>query len=139
MTKNWLGKENFPQWKMFSDEIFPHKVYLIFVKVLYIFGPPAKSLPPTSFSVVTPTNVKIRPKIFWLLVSTFLPLLCKISRSYLKPVRNYWTWTNSTPQKNWFCRWNPFKIEVMITSVIKMLVTKFWSHDCICNIIWVTW
>ena len=46
-----------------------------------------KSLP-TSFSLVTATNVGIK---LWLLILTFLPHWFKISRPYLELVPNYWT------------------------------------------------
>ena len=128
MTKCWLGDKNFPQRKLFPDEIFPDKVYLTFMKVLNKFASPSKR-PPTSFSAVPPTNRGIRPQIFWIIVSIFLPNLCKISRPYLVPVPNYWTRTKRTHQKNWFFWWNPYKIEVMITSVIKMLeLANFGEH-----------
>ena len=45
---------------------------------------------------------------------------CEISRPYLVPVPNYWTSTNTTPKK-WFFWSNPYKVEVMITSLIEML------------------
>ena len=44
-----------------------------------------------------------------------------ISRPYLVPVANHWTWTKCTPQKIWFFWSNPYKIEVMITSLIERL------------------
>ena len=34
MKKYWLGNKNFPQRKLFPDEIFPDKVHLTFMKVL---------------------------------------------------------------------------------------------------------
>ena len=57
---------------------------------------------------------------FWLLVLTLLPDRCKISRSYLVPVPNYLTWTKTTPQKKYFFWSNPYKIKVMITSLMEM-------------------
>ena len=82
---------------------------------------------------------KLAPKAFWLLVFILLPHWCKISRLYLVPVPNYWAWSKTTHQKKWFSWSNPYKIEVMITSLLEMLVTKPWSHDHIYNIIWITW
>ena len=38
---------------------------------------------------------------------------------YLVPVLNYWTWTKTIPQKSSFFWSNPYKIEVMITSLKK--------------------
>ena len=34
MKKYWLGNKNFPQRKLFPDEISPDKVHLTFMKVL---------------------------------------------------------------------------------------------------------
>ena len=78
---------------------------------------------------------KLAPKTYWILVSTFLLHMYKISRAYIVPVPNYWA-----PQKKhgFFCS-NPYKIEVVITSLIEMLVTKLLSDKHIYNIIWVTW
>ena len=76
---------------------------------------------------------------FWLLFLTLLPRWCKISSSYLVSVPNYWPWIKTTLPKKWFFWSNPYKIEVMITSVTEMLVTKLWSHDHIYIIIWITW
>ena len=44
-----------------------------------------------------------------------------MSRSYLVQVLNHWTWTKTTPEKKWFSWSNPFKTEVMITSLIDIL------------------
>ena len=125
--KYWLGDKNFPQQKLFPDEIFSHKVYLKFWQ-FWINSVPWQNGAPTSFSAVTPTNVWLDPKIFWLIVSTFLRHLHKISKRYLEPVPNYWTWTKSTSQNIWFFLWNPYKIQVMITSVIKMLQLPNFGH-----------
>ena len=63
-------------------------------------GGEAKSLPPpTSCSPVTSIKVKVSPQNFWLLVLILLTHWCKISRSYLVPLPNYWTWTKTTLQK----------------------------------------
>ena len=44
------------------------------------------------------------------------------------------------PSQNLFFWSNPYKTEVMITSLIELLeLTKLWSHDHINNIFWVTW
>ena len=54
--------------------------------------------------------------------NTFTTLVCEISRSYLVPVPNYWTWNKITPpQKKWSFWSNPYKIEVKITCLIEML------------------
>ena len=65
---------------------------------------------------------------FWLLVLILLPHWCKISRPYLLPVPNYWTWTKTTPQKKCSFWSNPYKIEVMITSLIEMLEWPNFDH-----------
>ena len=62
-----------------------------------------KVLPlPTSFSPVTSTNVGTSSQNF--LTFTFNPFatLLSISRLYLEPVPNYWTWTKISSQKIWF-------------------------------------
>ena len=80
----------------------------------------------TSFPPVTSTNVGFSLQNVWLLVSNLLPHWSKTSRSY--PVPNYWTWTKSTPKKNWFFWSNPYKIDIMITSVIEMLELSNLGH-----------
>ena len=79
--------------------------------------------PPTSFSPVTSTNVRISHQDFLSFSFTLLTDWCKISSLYLLPVADYWTWTKTTLQK---------KPE-------NARVTKLWSHDHIHNIIWVMW
>ena len=86
-----------------------------------------RKAPPTSFSPVTSTY-ELVPKTFWLLVLTFLPHWYKTSRSYLVPVPNYWTSTDRTPQKHCLFWSNPYKIGVMITSVIEMLELPNFGH-----------
>ena len=70
---------------------------------------------PTSLSPVTSINIGISHQNFLTFSLTHLPHWCKISSSYLMSVPNYWTWTKTTSQKN------PYKLEVMITSLIEML------------------
>ena len=89
----------------------------------------AKSPPhPTSFSSVTPTNVGISSKTFWLLDLALLEHWRKISNLYLVPVPNYWTSTKTTSQKKRFFWSNPFKIEVVISSIIEMLELPNFGH-----------
>ena len=58
-------------------------------------------------------SLGISPKlILWLLVLTLLPHWYKMSMPYLVPVANYWTWTKTTPQKNWFFWSNPIKLRL---------------------------
>ena len=66
-------------------------------------------------------KIEISPKTFKLLVFTLLQQCFKISRHYLVPVSNYWTWTKITLQKHWFFWSNPDKIKVQITSFIETL------------------
>ena len=71
---------------------------------------------------------ELAPKSLWLLVSTPFPHLFKILRPYLVPVLNYWTWTLSISQKNRILWSNPYKLKVMITSVILMLRIPNFGH-----------
>ena len=87
-----------------------------------------KKAPPTSFSPVTSSNVGISHQSSLTLFLTLLPHRCKISKPYLVPVSNYWTWTKTTPQKKWFFWSNPCKIEVMITSLIELLELSNFDH-----------
>ena len=57
-----------------------------------------------------------------------MPHWCKISSLYLVPVPNYWTWTKTTGQKKRFFWSNPYKIEVVITSLIEMLQLPDFGH-----------
>ena len=69
---------------------------------------------PTSFSIVTSTNVGVSPKnIFNFSINPFFQtgVICL----YLVAAPNYWD-----PPKMWFFRSNPYKIEVVITSFIEM-------------------
>ena len=87
---------------------------------------------PYQFFPVTSINVGISPQIF--LTFSFnpkgkrLPNWSRISKSYLVPVPNYWTWMKTIPLKRWFFWWNPYKVEVMITSVIEMLELPDFCH-----------
>ena len=93
--------------------------------ILFRVGIGPKKLPHTSFSHVTSATVGISPRNVLALV---LPHCCKISRPYLAPVPNYWTWTKSTPQKNWFSSSNLYKTEVMITSLTESLELRNFGH-----------
>ena len=80
----------------------------------------AKRPPYQFFPQVTSTDVGVSPKNF--LTFSFNHFATRrISRSYLVPVPNYWTWIKTTPQKKWFFWSNPYKIDVMITSLIEIL------------------
>ena len=56
---------------------------------LFRMGGGGKKAPPTSFSPVTSTNVRISPQNF--LTFSLLPHWCKISSLYQVPVPNYRT------------------------------------------------
>ena len=87
-----------------------------------------KNSAPTSFSPVTSTNVGTSPKNF--LTFTFNPFAhwCIISRPYLAPGPNYWTWTKTTPRKKGHFWSNSYEIEVMITSLIEMLELPYFGQ-----------
>ena len=77
-------------------------------------------------------------KQFGLLVLTLLTDWCKISSLYLVLVQNYWTWTLDHLSKKAFFWSNPYKIEVMITSLIQMLQLLNFGHMTT-SIIYVMW
>ena len=92
------------------------------------------------FSYERPMSFSFNEQTFWLLVLTLLPDFWEISRSCPVQVPNYWTWTMGTPRKSWFSRSNPYKNWGYDNFSRKIArVTKFWSHDHIYCIIWVTW
>ena len=64
----------------------------------------------------------------WLLLLTLLLRWCKISSLFVVPIPNYWTWTKTTPQKKRFFLSNPYKTEVLITSLIEMLELPNFGH-----------
>ena len=68
------------------------------------------------------------PQNFLTFSFNLFPLWCKISISHLVPVPNYWTWTRTTPQKKWFFWSNPYKFEIVITSLIEMQVLPNFGH-----------
>ena len=84
--------------------------------------------PPRSAGFLPATSRNVAQKTFWLLVLTLFPHWCKISRPYLLPVYNYWTWTEITPQKKGFFWSNPYKIKVMIAFLIEMLELPNFGH-----------
>ena len=72
--------------------------------------------------------MELAHKTFWLLGLTLLQHWCKFSSLYLASVPNYWTWTQTNPQKNRFFWSNPYKIEVVITSLMEMLQLPNFGH-----------
>ena len=102
--------------------------FLKWLLTLFRIGGSGQKGPRYQFSPETSTNVRTSPKTFWLLVLTFLPHCCKISSPDLMAVLNYWTWTKITPEKKQFFWLNPYKVEVMITSLIEMLVLPNFVH-----------
>ena len=87
-----------------------------------------KKAPLPVFPLLLPQMEELALKTFWLLVLTFFPHWCKISSLYLVPVPNYRTWTKTTPQKKWFFWSDPYKLEVMINSLIEMLELPNFGH-----------
>ena len=59
---------------------------------------PSSSLPSPPPPLPAPTNFQL----VFFLVLILLPHWCKISKPYLVPLLNYWTWTKITPQKSCF-------------------------------------
>ena len=104
---------------------------MVAISIQDSFLPP----PPTSFSPVTSTNVGFGPKNFLtysfnpfaILAQNFKflpsasPKLLNLNQDHPSKKRSFWS--------------NPYKIGVMITFLIEILVTKLWSHDHIYNII----
>ena len=84
--------------------------------------------PPTSFSPVISTNVGISPKNVLTFSFNPLPHWCKIPSLYLVPVPNHWTWTKTTPRRKRLFWSNPYKIEVVITSLIEMPQLPNFGH-----------
>ena len=130
---------------MFGKKKLGHILWPVFFKLNWQWNQKKKLLiltlfrmegrqkgPPTSFSPVTSTNVRISPqnfpqKTFWLLILTLLTDWCIISSLHLVPVPNCWTSTKTTPQKKRFFCPNLYKI-VMITSFIQMLELPNFGH-----------
>ena len=95
--------------------------------------------PPTSFSSVTSSNLGIRPQNFLTFSFNHFAALVqhfkfstnaslKLLNLNVMPVSNYWTWTKTTPQKKRFSWSNPYKIEVMLTSLIEILELPNFGH-----------
>ena len=97
----------------------------------WCFNPISPS--PTSFPNVLQTK-KLAPKTFWLLVLTHATLVRIFKGPYLVSAPNYWTLIKTTPQKKCFFWSNPYKIEVMITSLIKLLELPKFGHITISTI-----
>ena len=76
----------------------------------------------------------LAPKSFWLLVLIFLPHWCKISGPYVVPVPTVLNLNQDYPSRNMFFWSNPYKIEVLLTSVIEMLQLRNFGHMTIFTI-----
>ena len=76
---------------------------------------------PTSFPFVTSAEVEIKLQNFLAIILTLFPHWCKSSSSCLALVPNSWTWT-TTPQQKCFFWSNPYKIEIIKTSLTEILV-----------------
>ena len=89
----------------------------------------------TSFSPITSTNVRFslqNLKNFSFSPFTTLVKNFKFLPSASPKLLNF---NQDHPSKKKQFFWsNPYKIEVVITSFIEMLVTKLWSHEQIYNI-----
>ena len=112
---------SFTSLSFFHFFIFPHCPFYI----VWWFNPiqDGRKTSPTSFSPVTAQNVGIS-----LQKLVLFPYWCKNSSSYLVPVINYWTWTETTAQKKRFFWSNLYKIDVMITSLIEVLELPNFGH-----------
>ena len=116
--------------KTFINIRFASEVYL-FLALFRLggWGEGVRKPPlPTSFSPVISIIVGLAHKTFWLVFITLLIDWCKISSLYLVPVPNYWTWTKTAPEKKRFFWSNPYKIELMNTSLIQMLQIPNFGH-----------
>ena len=74
----------------------------------------------SSFSLITSADIGISSQKFLTFNFNLSATLVLNFKAIQVPVLNYWIWTKNTPQKNCFFWSNPFKIEVMITSLIEM-------------------
>ena len=120
--KFWVSDKNFLQRKFFATKFSPiGYIYLTFMKVLNKFGSPPRQKGP-GFSAVTPTNIRIRPQHF---LTYSFNLFIKAVPSASSKLLNL---NQEHPSKKWFFWCNPYKIEVMITSIIKMLELPNFGH-----------
>ena len=87
-----------------------------------------KKAPLPVFPLQLLQTYELAPKTFSLLVLTLLPQSRKIPSLYLVQVPIYLTWTKTTPQKKRFFWSNPYKIEVMITSLTETLALSNFGH-----------
>ena len=104
------------EWSLFyvTEFSIPRCMYQM-VKMLFFW----KTMLPV-FPLQLLQTQELEPRKFWLLVLTLSPNWCKISRPYLVPVPNYWTWTKTTPQKCFF----------FCQILIKLRLWSFLSQKC---------
>ena len=83
----------------------------------------------TSFSPVTSTNVGFGPQNF--LTFSFNPFTTLVHNIKFVPSASpkLLNLNHDHPQRKQFFWSNPYKIQVMITFLRELLVTKLWSHD----------
>ena len=91
-------------------------------------GRGSKKAPSTSFSPVTFRNVGISPKS--ILNFSFTPFSALVQNFRVMPSVSpeLLNLNHERPSKNWFLCSNPYKIEVMITSLIEMLGLPNFGH-----------
>ena len=103
------------------------KCLIVSLTLFRMRGRGAKKARFTSFSPAISTNVRINPQNFLNFSLTLLTDWCEISSFYLAPLPNDWAWSKTTPEKRFFW-WNPYKIEVMINSLLQMLEIPNFHH-----------
>ena len=90
--------------------------------------------PPTSFSLVTSTNVRITHQNF--LTFCFNPFATLVYNFKTMPIASpqLLNLNQDHPSKKWFFWSNPYKVKVMITSLIGMLELPNFGHMTISTI-----
>ena len=81
---------------------------------------------PRFFSQISP-NTGISPKTFWLLVWAYFPHCCKVTKPNLCRNCKLLNLNQNHPSKNVFLA-KSLKIEILITSVMKMLELTTFGH-----------
>ena len=84
--------------------------------------------PTTSFSTVTPTNVGTRSQIFLTFRFNYFTALVWNFKAIPSVISKLLNLNQKKPSKNWFFWWNPYKIDVMITSVINLQELPSFGH-----------
>ena len=84
-----------------------------------------------SFYLVTYTNVGINPQIYLSFSFNHFSTLVSISKAISSASSNLLNLNQDLPQKMWSFWPNPYKTEVMITSLIDVLVLPNFGHATI--------